>query len=113
MVDSPNIKVQLDTFHINIEEDNIGQAIVNVGDQLGHFHVCENNRKLPGRGHIPWAEVVQAILQIDYQGYIVIESFVNADCEFGRIQKIWRGLEERNLDTVAQETLKFLKSIFI
>jgi D-psicose/D-tagatose/L-ribulose 3-epimerase len=112
MVDSPNIKVQLDTFHMNIEEDDIGQAILNVGNQLGHFHVSENNRKLPSQGHISWIEVAKAISQIDYRGYIVIESFVQPCCEFGAMQKIWRNMEEGDLDIAAKGALEFLKSTF-
>jgi D-psicose/D-tagatose/L-ribulose 3-epimerase len=110
MVGSPNLKVELDTFHMNIEEDNIGQAILSVGAKLGSLHVCENNRKLPGKGHIPWNEVAKAIRQINYRGYIAIESFVMADCPYGREFKIWRNMEERNLDVAAKESLEFLRA---
>jgi D-psicose/D-tagatose/L-ribulose 3-epimerase len=110
MVGSPNLKVELDTFHMNIEEDNIGQAILKVGENLGSLHVCENNRKLPGKGHIPWNEVANAIRQINYQGYISIESFVMADCPYGREFKIWRNMEDRDLDVAAKESLEFLRA---
>jgi D-psicose/D-tagatose/L-ribulose 3-epimerase len=112
MVDSPNIKLELDTFHMNIEEDDISQAIVTAGDKLGHLHVCENNRKLPGQGHIPWIEVAQALNKINYQGYMVIESFVKSGCELARLLKIWRNMEYRDLEVAAKESLEFLRSIF-
>jgi D-psicose/D-tagatose/L-ribulose 3-epimerase len=112
MVDSPNLKLELDTFHMNIEEDDIGQAIVRVGDKLGHLHASENNRKLPGQGHIPWIEVAQAISKINYQGYIVIESFVKSGSELARLLKIWRNMECRDLEVAAKESLDFLRSIF-
>jgi D-psicose/D-tagatose/L-ribulose 3-epimerase len=112
MVGSPNLKLQLDTFHMNIEEDHIGQAILNVGAKLGSLHVCENNRKLPGQGHIPWKEVAQAIRQINYQGYIVIESFALPNCECAKLFSIWRSLEDRDMDLAAEESLKFLRSTF-
>jgi D-psicose/D-tagatose/L-ribulose 3-epimerase len=112
MVDSPNLKLELDTFHMNIEEDAIGPAIVKAGDKLGHLHASENNRKLPGQGHIPWAEVAGALGQINYQGYIVIESFVKSGCELARLLKIWRDLDERDLELAAKESWEFLRSIF-
>jgi D-psicose/D-tagatose/L-ribulose 3-epimerase len=111
MVGSPNLKLELDTFHMNIEEDDIGPAIVKTGDKLGHFHASENNRKLPGQGHIPWAEVARALGQINYQGYIVIESFVKSGSELARLLKIWRDLDDRNLELAAKEALEFLRSI--
>lgn len=112
LVDSPNIKIQLDTFHMNIEEDDIGQAILNVGDQLGALHVCENNRKLPGQGHIPWMEVAKAIREINYRGHLVIESFVKSDCKIGKSFNIWRELVDNDLDIAAKESLEFLRSTF-
>jgi D-psicose/D-tagatose/L-ribulose 3-epimerase len=112
MVDSPNLKLELDTFHMNIEEDDIGPAIVKAGDKLGHLHASENNRKLPGQGHIPWAEVAGALDQINYQGYIVIESFVKSGNELARLLKIWRDLDERDLESAAKEALGFLRATF-
>jgi D-psicose/D-tagatose/L-ribulose 3-epimerase len=112
MVDSPNLKLELDTFHMNIEEDAIGPAIVKAGDQLGHFHASENNRKLPGQGHIPWTEVAGALGQINYQGYIVIESFVRSGSELARLLKIWRNTYEGDLEIAAKESLEFLRATF-
>jgi D-psicose/D-tagatose/L-ribulose 3-epimerase len=58
-VGSPNVKILLDTFHMNIEEDSISNAISKAGKYLGHVHIGENNRTPPGcgRGHIPWSEL--------------------------------------------------------
>jgi len=55
----------LDTFHINIEEDFVGDSILKAGDRLGHLHIGENNRMPPGYGHIPWTEVSSALRKID------------------------------------------------
>ena len=52
-VDVPAVKIMLDTFHMNIEEDDMAEAILLAGDKLGHFHVGENNRRLPGKGGMP------------------------------------------------------------
>ena len=47
-------KLLLDVFHMNIEEDSIAQAIETAGDAIGHFHIGETNRRVPGRGRMPW-----------------------------------------------------------
>jgi D-psicose/D-tagatose/L-ribulose 3-epimerase len=112
MVDSPNLKLQVDTFHMNIEEDDIGQAIVKAGDKLGYLHASENNRKLPGQGHIPWAKVAGALSQINYQGFIVVESFLKSGSELARLLKIWRNLDDRALEIAAKESLEFLRATF-
>ncbi|KPL78768.1 hypothetical protein ADN00_05915 [Ornatilinea apprima] len=104
----PNIKLHLDTFHMNIEEDNIFEAIMKAGNYLGHFHCVENNRKIPGEGHIPWLEVQKALKLIRYQGYLVTESFVNPAGEVGRGLSIWRPLAD-DLDQAAHRAAEFLK----
>ena len=106
-IDRENIKLQLDTFHMNIEEDDIGDAIRTAGSYLGHLHCVENNRKPPGEGHIPWNDVRDAVNAIDYQGSIVAEIFVNPVGEVGRGLSIWRPLAA-DLD----EAASYLRNLF-
>jgi len=109
-VGSPNLKILLDTYHMNIEEDSLGDAIVKAGDKLGLFHIGENNRRPPGNGHIPWDEVVAALKKIDYQGDTVMEPVVLAGGVTGGAMAIWRDLEdEKNLDKAARKGLEFYK----
>ena len=82
-VGSPSVKVMLDTFHMNIEEDSIGGAIRKAGARLGHLHTGECNRKVPGKGRIPWAEVGGALRDIGYQGSVVMEPFVTMGGKVG------------------------------
>ncbi len=116
-VGSPNVKVLLDTFHMNIEEDNIGDAIRTAGEFLGHLHVGENNRKVPGKGHLPWAEIGQALRDIDYQGAVVMEPFVTMGGKIGEDIKVWRDLSNGatpdQLDQDVKESLQFLKGKFL
>ena len=67
-VGKPNVKVMLDTFHMNIEEDSFGRAIRTAGPLLGHFHTGENNRRVPGKGGLPWHEIGTALREIGYSG---------------------------------------------
>lgn len=107
-VGHPAVKLHLDTFHMNIEEDDLPNAIMLAGEQLGHLHCVANNRKAPGRGHIDWAGVRGALQAINYQGYLVAESFVNPAGEVGRGMYIWRRMADA-LDANAQEIARFLR----
>jgi len=111
MVNSPNIKILLDTYHMNIEEDSIEEAIIKAGNKLGHLHIGENNRKPPGQGgHIPWDEVVSAIKKINYEGNIVMEPFIMPGGEVGRDVKVWRDMSIGiDFDEKAKEALTFVK----
>ena len=75
-VGKPNVKVMLDTFHMNVEEDSFGKAIRTAGQLLGHFHTGENNRRVPGKGLLPWHEIGTALREIGYSGAVVMEPFV-------------------------------------
>lgn len=115
-VDEPNVKVMLDTFHMNIEEDNIADAIRYTGDHLGHLHIGEANRKVPGKGSMPWKEIGQALKDIHYDGYVVMEPFVKTGGQVGQDIKVWRDLSgnatEEQLDRELAESLVFVKQAF-
>lgn len=111
-----NVKVMLDAFHMNIEEDSFGDAIRTAGPHLGHFHIGECNRKVPGKGRIPWAEISQALQDINYEGCVVMEPFVRPGGTIGKEIRVWRDLsdnaDERKLDEDIRESLKFIKKTF-
>lgn len=107
-VGSPHIKLQLDTFHLNIEADEIGAEIREAGAALGHFHCVANNRKAPGRGHIPWKRVWEALRAIDYRGFLVVETFVSPAGEVGQGLFIWRELAA-DLDENAFQAAAFIQ----
>ncbi len=110
-VDSPNIGVLLDTYHMNIEEVSIGDAIRLAGDKLTSFHTGENNRSAPGRGHLDWPEIFGALRDIGYRGRIISEPFPTMGGEVGRDIKVWRDLvadaSEAALDAEAKYLLDF------
>lgn len=115
MVNSPNIGIHLDTYHMNIEENSIGDAIRLVGKRLRHFHTGENNRNIPGRGHLDWDEIFSALKDIDYQNDIVSEPFLQIGDEVGYDIRVWRPLLENptedRLDAGAIELLNFTRSM--
>lgn len=109
-VDHPACKILLDTFHMNVEEKSIGAAIRAAGARLAHFHSCENDRGAPGTGHVPWAEVKQALHDVGYDGPVVIESFTNKVKTIARAAAIWRAFEPSQ-DALAQNGLAYLKQL--
>ena len=114
-VDSKNIGVLLDTYHMNIEENKIGDAIRLVGDKLTSFHTGENNRTAPGRGHLDWDEIFSALKDINYKNRIVCEPFVIQGGEVGRDIKVFRDLiaepTEVKIDAEAKYILDFEKAM--
>ena len=109
-VGSPNCRVLLDTFHMNIEEDSFAGAIRTAGKRLGHLHIGETNRRAPGRGKIPWDEVCGALRAIRFQGSIVMEPFLMPGGEVGRDIKVYRDLrDELDLDREAARACRFMR----
>ena len=115
-VDVPSVKVMLDTFHMNIEEDSIGGAIRETKGLLGHFHTGECNRRVPGRGRTPWHEIATALKDIRYNGTVCMEPFVRMGGKVGEDIKIWRELEpgitEAKMDADAKAALDFERIVF-
>ncbi len=73
--DHPNLYVLLDTYHLITEVRSYAEAIRTVRERLWGLHVCENDRGVPGRGLVPWAEVFSTLVEIDFQGYIGFEAY--------------------------------------
>src|ERR1700692_2789781 len=110
-VGSPNCKIHLDTFHLNIEEDSIGEAILEAGSWLGHFHLGEPNRRPPGHGRMPWAEIFGALREIKYQGAMVMEPFLIPGGDVGRDIAVYRYLPgSDDLDGEAARSVQFVRS---
>lgn len=109
-VRNPGVKMMLDTFHMNIEERSIGDAIRSSKKHLVHMHTCSNSRGIPGSDHIPWGEVNKALHDIDYEGYGVIESF--AAGQVAAFANIWRPLAKKQ-DDIPREGLKFLRKALV
>jgi D-psicose/D-tagatose/L-ribulose 3-epimerase len=74
-IGNPRIGVTIDTFHANIEEKSIPAAIRGLGSYLKHIHVSENDRGMLGSGHIAFDDIVSALREIGYTGYLMIEGF--------------------------------------
>ncbi len=107
-VGSSRVKVLYDTFHANIEERDPVAALRKLGRRLGHMHTCENDRGIPGTGHVDWDGTFRALKGIKYNGWLTIESFVPAIKELAAAAAIWRPLAKDG-DELARKGLAFLK----
>lgn len=93
-VDRPHVKAMYDTFHANIEEaDPIGAFTRNLRN-IVHVHISENDRGVPGRGNIPWAETFAAVRGSGYDGWLTIEAFGRALKDLAAATKVWRDFSE-------------------
>ena len=102
-IGAPNVKVHLDVYHMNIEESDIGQAILETGDYLGYFHTGDSHRGYMGSGSIDLAGVFRAVVKSGYAGPITFESFSSrvVGQPLEGILGIWRNLWEDSHDLAA------------
>lgn len=116
-IDRKNVKLLLDTFHMNIEEKNLPDAFRMAGDLLGHVHIGENDRSLPGMGHLNWGEIGQALRDIHFDKICVFEPFMTMGGKVAEDIKLWRDLSnnatEADLDRMITESLVYLKKEFL
>ncbi|MEO5959953.1 MAG: sugar phosphate isomerase/epimerase [Opitutaceae bacterium] len=107
-VGSPALRLHLDTFHMNIEEKDLGAAIRKAGPLLAHVHACGSDRGTPGGDHTDWAGIASALKAIRYRDDVVIESFTSDVKVIARAAAIWRQIEPSQKD-IAAKGVRFLK----
>ena len=91
-VAEPNYGYLYDTFHFNIEENSVAGVIAETAQAIKHVHISENNRGVPGSGHIDFDAVFRALHSIGYDGWMTVEAFGSALPDLAAATKIWRPL---------------------
>jgi D-psicose/D-tagatose/L-ribulose 3-epimerase len=91
-IGSSHIKIQLDTFHMNIEEASVPQGILDAGSRLGYMQIAESHRGLLGSGHVPWTEVMKSLRTVDYDGWLTFEAFTPTHPTIAAKSNTWRHL---------------------
>jgi len=104
-----HLKMMYDTFHANIEEKSITEALKSCADQVVHVHISENDRSTPGEGGVNWDESFSALKSIDYDGWFMIEAFGLALPDLAAATKIWRRMFTTE-EALAKNGLAFMKS---
>lgn len=111
-ISHPAAKIMLDSFHMNIEEPDIENAIISAGDKLIHFQVSENYRGTPGTGQTRWDACKRGLEAINYNNVVSIESFTPENKELAGAVCFWHPMAESQ-DKFASEGLQFLKNLFV
>lgn len=93
-VDHPAIGALYDTFHANIEEKDPVGAFDTIRRHVNHVHITENDRGVPGRGHVPWRDTYRAIKRSGYDGWLTIEAFGRALPDLAAATRVWRDFAE-------------------
>lgn len=107
-VNSPHVRMMYDTFHANIEEKNIPDAIRAAAPWTALVHISENDRSIPGTGHVHWDETFDTLREVGYDGWMVVEAFGLALPNIVAATKIWRKMFPSE-DQLATDALAFMK----
>ena len=105
-INHPNCKLMFDSFHANIEETKLGDAIRKMGDRLVHVQLSENTRGTLGSGHVDFKDILTALEDVNYQGMVSIEAFSSKLSA----ANIWRNMFESEMQLV-NDSIQYLKSI--
>ena len=103
---SPECGVCLDTYHLNMEESNIYDAIRLAGKRLFDFHVADNNRFAAGLGHLDWPKIVGTLREIGYDGALTNEFVAPVD---RTPATMYPDMVERNPVDISAAQLKFIQ----
>jgi sugar phosphate isomerase/epimerase len=77
----PSVTVMADTFHMSIEEDDLGASVRSTGELIGHVQLGDSGRLQPGVGHLDWAPLMEAFRAIGYDGWLAMECGIRGDRE--------------------------------
>jgi len=108
MVGAPNVRIHLDTYHMNIEEKGFGVGIVAAREHLKYIHLSESDRGTPGLGNVHWDDVFAGLRAIGYDGRLAMESFVAVNEDIIGPTAIWRDIVG-DPDTLIRDGLAFLQ----
>lgn len=108
LIGEKNVRIHLDTYHMNIEEKSFYEATKMAGKDLIHYHLCENDRGIPGTGLVDWDGIFKALSEMNYTGYAALESFV--DCTDNMNTWVWRQLAKDG-NTLVREGIAFIQGM--
>ena len=109
-IGAPNVRVHYDTFHANIEEKHPTASLLSIAKVLGHVHISENDRGIPGTGHNDWRGLLSVLRQVGYNGWLTIESFAKPEPELAAAAAIWRDMAPSG-DELARSGINFIKEL--
>lgn len=108
MANAPALSVHLDTFHMNIEENNFKDPVLQCGSLLKHIHITESHRGMPGEGTVNWEELFSALREINFEGNLVLENFSSSVQGMQQAVSLWQK-SAHEAEELATGSLEFLK----
>lgn len=111
-VNAPNMYLHLDTFHMNIEEDNFYEPIKKAGKRLKHIHMTESNRGMLGQGNVHWNDLFRALKEIRYEGNLVLENFSSSVKGMSEAVSLWQK-SKYDADELAKKSLDYMKKMSV
>jgi D-psicose/D-tagatose/L-ribulose 3-epimerase len=108
-VNHPSLGILYDTFHANIEEKDPPAALAAAGKHVIHFHISENDRGTPGKGHVQWRETFRELRKMKYDGWLTIEAFSRVLAELAAATRVWRDFFPSPSE-VYEEGIKFVRA---
>ncbi|MEG2078244.1 sugar phosphate isomerase/epimerase family protein [Chryseobacterium sp.] len=106
-----NLFLHLDTFHMNIEENNFYDPIILAAQQLKHIHITESHRGMLGEGTVNWEQLFKALKEIDFEGNLVLENFSSSIPGMQQMVSLWQKSPYK-AEELALASLSFMKSHF-
>ncbi len=103
-----NLFLHLDTFHMNIEENNFRDPVLRAGKKLKHIHMTESHRGMLGEGTINWSELFDALNEIDFEGNLVLENFSSSVPGMQQAVSLWQK-SPYNAEELALGSLDFIR----
>jgi len=89
-IGADNVFVHFDTYHMNIEERDFAQAIIDAGQYCRYIHLSESGRGIPGQGTVDWDSIFRGLAAIDFSGDMVLEAFMVIHPDIARALAVWR-----------------------
>lgn len=110
MIGEPNVRIHLDSYHMNIEENDFYTPTKKALPYLCHYHLSESHRGIPGTGTVDWDGIFRALAEGGYRGMVGMESFAEVSDSMRAGTCIWRKLAPSS-DVLLREGLAFLKEL--
>jgi D-psicose/D-tagatose/L-ribulose 3-epimerase len=109
-VNASNMFLHLDTFHMNIEEDNFYEPVIQAGNRLKQIHITESHRGMTGEGNVHWNDLIRALKEIHFDGNLVLENFSTSVEGMSNAVSLWQ-LSKYNADELAKGSLEFVRKM--
>jgi D-psicose/D-tagatose/L-ribulose 3-epimerase len=107
-IDEDNLFIHFDTYHMNIEERDFAEAIIQSGQHCRYIHLSESGRGIPGQGTVDWDSIFRGLAAIDFRGDLVLEAFMVIHPDIARALAVWRPVAPSS-EAIVEQGFSFLR----